>query len=57
MPDSASYENGKRIYLEHCAHCHGLAGDGQGWDGAYLSPTPADFHDMASKTPARCSRR
>lgn len=47
MPDSASYENGKKIFLQRCAHCHGLAGDGQGWDGLYLNPQPANFHDMA----------
>lgn len=47
MPDSASYARGKQIFLQNCAHCHGLAGDGQGWDGAYLKPQPANFHDMA----------
>lgn len=47
MPDSASYERGKQTFLERCAHCHGLAGDGQGWDGQYLNPKPANFHDMA----------
>jgi cytochrome c oxidase cbb3-type subunit 2 len=47
MPDSASYANGKKIFLQRCAHCHGLAGDGQGWDGLYLDPQPANFHDMA----------
>jgi mono/diheme cytochrome c family protein len=26
-----------------------LAGDGQGWDGDYLDPTPADFRSMAGK--------
>jgi len=53
MPESASYERGKQIFLQHCAHCHGLAGDGQGWDGQYLNPQPANFHDMASKTPSQ----
>jgi mono/diheme cytochrome c family protein len=53
MPESASYERGKLIFLQHCAHCHGLAGDGQGWDGQYLNPQPANFHDMASKTPSQ----
>lgn len=47
MPDSASYERGKVLFLQRCAHCHGLAGDGTGWDGQYLDPQPADFHDMA----------
>lgn len=47
MPDSASYERGRVVFLQNCAHCHGLAGDGQGWDGQYLNPQPADFRDMA----------
>ena len=47
MPDTASYERGKQVFLERCAHCHGLAGDGMGWDGQYLNPQPANFHDMA----------
>jgi len=29
------------IYLTTCAHCHGLAGDGAGWDGQYLDVKPA----------------
>jgi len=47
IPASASFERGRQLYLEQCAHCHGLAGDGQGWDGAYLNPSPADFREMA----------
>ena len=31
----------------NCAHCHGLAGDGKGWDGSYLNPSPADFQEDA----------
>jgi mono/diheme cytochrome c family protein len=47
FPEDVSFERGKQVYLQHCAHCHGLAGDGKGWDGQYLSPTPADFRSMA----------
>jgi mono/diheme cytochrome c family protein len=50
FPEGVSYEYGKQIFLENCAHCHGLAGDGQGWDGQYLNPTPADFRSMAGMT-------
>jgi mono/diheme cytochrome c family protein len=46
IPESASFQNGKIIFLQNCAHCHGLAGDGKGWDGQYLNPTPADFRKM-----------
>jgi mono/diheme cytochrome c family protein len=49
FPEDASYERGKKIYLIHCAHCHGLAGDGKGWDGEYLKPTPADFREMGDE--------
>jgi mono/diheme cytochrome c family protein/cbb3-type cytochrome oxidase cytochrome c subunit len=49
FPEETSFERGKKTFLIHCAHCHGLAGDGQGWDGQYLDPEPADFREMASK--------
>ena len=54
MPDTASFERGQLSFLQNCAHCHGLAGDGQGWDGQYLDPQPADFRTMAGNdmTPA-----
>jgi mono/diheme cytochrome c family protein len=44
------FEDGKQVFLEQCSHCHGLAGDGAGWDGTYLNPTPADFRSMAGMT-------
>jgi cbb3-type cytochrome oxidase cytochrome c subunit len=49
FPADVSYERGRRYFLIHCAHCHGLAGDGQGWDGQYLDPQPADFREMRTK--------
>jgi len=49
FPDTVSFTRGKKLFMEQCAHCHGLAGDGKGWDGQYLNPTPADFRDMAGK--------
>ncbi|WP_119071408.1 c-type cytochrome [Aggregatilinea lenta] len=47
LPDTVSFERGRVTFLQNCAHCHGLAGDGQGWDGQYLDPQPADFRQMA----------
>jgi mono/diheme cytochrome c family protein len=47
IPDTASYARGQRIYLVNCAQCHGLAGDGRGWNGQYLNPTPADLQEDA----------
>jgi mono/diheme cytochrome c family protein len=49
FPEDVSYERGKVVFLTNCAHCHGVAGDDQGWDGAYLNPPPADFREMAGK--------
>ena len=31
------------IYREHCAHCHGITGDGAGATAAFLNPYPRDF--------------
>ncbi|MFL7894215.1 MAG: c-type cytochrome [Anaerolineales bacterium] len=45
MPQTPSYERGKLIYLQNCAHCHGLSGQGDGWDGQYLDIEPANFTD------------
>ena len=44
-PITPNYENGKLIYLQNCAHCHGLSGQGDGWDGQYLDIAPANFTD------------
>ena len=41
MPEGASFERGRVLYMTTCAHCHGLAGDGAGWDGQYLDVKPA----------------
>lgn len=49
MPADASYVRGKKIFLQHCATCHGLAGDGNGWDGRYLNPKPYDFRRLAGQ--------
>ena len=31
------------LYREHCAHCHGITGDGAGPTAAFLNPYPRDF--------------
>ncbi len=41
IPPGTSYDAGKQQFLIQCSHCHGLAGDGKGWAGAYLNPKPA----------------
>ena len=49
MPDTASFERGSVLFVQDCAHCHGLAGDGKGWDGLYLNPAPADLHELTQR--------
>lgn len=36
-------ENPRGLYREHCAHCHGITGDGAGPTAAFLNPYPRDF--------------
>ncbi len=38
-----SLTQGKSLYQEHCANCHGLGGDGQGPVAADLSTKPQNF--------------
>lgn len=39
----ANLLRGKEIFLDRCAGCHGLAGNGKGPGARFLSPPPADF--------------
>ncbi len=34
---------GRLLYAEHCLHCHGVAGDGNGPTAQYLNPKPRDY--------------
>jgi len=43
MPKAASFERGKLAYLQNCASCHGLGGQGDGWEGSYLDIKPNDL--------------
>lgn len=31
------------LFREHCVHCHGISGDGQGPTAVFLNPYPRDF--------------
>ncbi|HET6315611.1 MAG TPA: CopD family protein, partial [Chloroflexota bacterium] len=42
-PDAVSLADGKRVYEDSCAVCHGAAGRGNGPLAASLNPRPADF--------------
>ena len=41
----SSDEDGQNfgLYRKHCAHCHGLSGDGAGPSAVFLDPYPRDF--------------
>lgn len=40
---SRNEESSQGLYRRHCAHCHGVTGDGAGPTSAFLSPYPRDF--------------
>lgn len=35
--------NPQGLYRQHCAHCHGITGDGAGPTAAFLNPYPRDY--------------
>jgi mono/diheme cytochrome c family protein len=37
------------LYREHCAHCHGVTGDGAGPTASFLNPYPRDYRMGAFK--------
>lgn len=39
----AVLSTGRHLYAEHCQHCHGVAGDGNGPTAKYLNPLPRDY--------------
>lgn len=42
-PSEADLAAGKQLYAKRCMHCHGEAGDGEGWATPYVNPKPRDF--------------
>ena len=38
-------QNGKQLYAQNCASCHGMSGNGQGPDAGQLDPAPIAFTD------------
>jgi mono/diheme cytochrome c family protein len=43
-------EGGKHgLYRRHCAHCHGISGDGRGPTAAILNPYPRDYRSGVFK--------
>jgi mono/diheme cytochrome c family protein len=50
VPKNASFDAGRQQFLQLCAHCHGLAGDGTGWDGDYLNPKPVNLQQKLASS-------
>lgn len=38
-------QSGRVLYMRHCSHCHGTAGDGNGPTAQYLYPRPRDYRN------------
>jgi mono/diheme cytochrome c family protein len=36
-------KHGRKLYMTHCMHCHGVSGDGDGPTAKYLNPLPRDY--------------
>lgn len=49
MDAGSNLRHGFQIYMQHCLHCHGTTGDGQGPTARYLWPRPRDFRHGISK--------
>ena len=52
-PTPTTIDAGMQVYMQHCARCHGIRGDGKGDKTDQLSVAPADFgdaHKMSSVT-------
>jgi mono/diheme cytochrome c family protein len=45
-----SSSNGEKIYQWYCAPCHGIKGDGKGFNAKNLDPRPANHTDPALMT-------
>lgn len=45
-PDRALQEAGRRVYVVHCARCHGNDGTGNGSDASLLKPSPPSFTEL-----------
>ncbi len=54
--DAGTFARGQRLFLEHCALCHGERGDGRGPRRGSLSRPPADFRSPRWRTGASRER-
>ncbi len=42
-PEGQFLKSGRKLYMKHCIHCHGVSGDGNGPTAKYLNPRPRDY--------------
>ena len=42
---AGSVKDGETIYAHYCAPCHGVRGDGKGFNAKYLDPRPVNHRD------------
>ncbi len=54
---SATQARGHRLFLRHCATCHGPQGRGDGQNAYNLDPPPPDFKSSLAKLPVADRRR
>jgi putative heme-binding domain-containing protein len=38
--------NGQVLFLQYCSHCHGVEGDGEGFNAEFLEKEPAELSDL-----------
>lgn len=43
--------DGRRLFVQYCATCHGETGAGDGQNAYILDPPPPDFHESLSANP------
>lgn len=48
-PTPGSVAQGRTLYMQHCARCHGLAAEGDGPDATTLAPKPTNLRAMAGQ--------
>ena len=49
QPAPNASAGGAYLYRNHCLHCHGISGDGNGPTAAFLYPRPRDFRNGVYK--------
>lgn len=47
--DGWKLKHGRDLYMQHCIHCHGVTGDGNGPTAKFLNPRPRDYRQGTYK--------